>query len=1387
MVHQVTAGKNTRLSYSKIKEPLPMPNLIEVQKNSYQWFLEEGLKEVFEDVSPITDHSGNLVLEFFDYTLEYNPKWSVEECKERDAKYAAPLKVSVRLINQETGEIKEQEIFMGDFPLMTEQGTFIINGAERVIVSQLVRSPGIYYAFDRDKTGKPLYTSTVIPYRGAWLEYETDSNDVFYVRIDRTRKLPVTVLIRALGSIDNPHMLEKNSSIIEMFGEDPKILATFEKDKIDNRDEALLEIYKRLRPGEPLNVENAESLIFNMLFDPKRYDLAKVGRYKYNKKLEMYGRIRGKQLARDVVDPRTGEIIAAAGDVLSDEMAHAIDRSGANVVYLTIEEREVKVFSNDMVYLCEYVDKKVCKALIEAGVDNCRTEEELSTFKVSRKALENVQSKISEMVDAKEITKKSVPEETAALIARSMAELSPKHVIREDILASINYVINLSNGTGDVDDIDHLGNRRLRSVGELLQNQFRIGLSRMERVVRERMSTQDLEIITPQSLINIRPIIAAINEFFGSSQLSQFMDQPNPLAELRHKRRISALGPGGLSRERAGFEVRDVHYSHYGRMCPIETPEGPNIGLITSLATFSRINQYGFIEAPYRKVDKATGCVTDEIVYMTADMEDEFTIAQANEPLDENGKFLDKRVSARFRDEIIEVPASNIDYMDVSPRQLVSVVTACIPFLENDDANRALMGSNMQCQAVPLLTTDSPIVGTGIEHKVAQDSGSAILAREGGVVEKVDSEFIEIKGESGAVHTHKLTKFARSNQSTCINHRPIVKVGEQVEKSQIIADGPAMSKGELALGKNILIGFMTWEGYNYEDAVLISEDLVKEDVFTSIHIEEYECEARDTKLGPEEITRDIPNVSEDALKDLNEVGIIRIGAEVRSGDILVGKVTPKGETELTAEERLLRAIFGEKAREVRDTSLRVPHGENGIIVDVKEFTRENGDELSPGVNKVVRCYIAQKRKISVGDKMAGRHGNKGVVSRVLPKEDMPFLEDGTPLQIVLNPLGVPSRMNIGQVLEMHLGYAYRTLSFMSPEEIRKNIVRVAANRVEALHLNDELGAKPEYLKKVSDALLSMDTSDTSKKAIMKAAKSVRAQSAAIGAEIEKIVDYSIEYAETIIEALKDVEPGKFLKLATPVFDGAQDEDLADAFMIAGLRKDFKSVVYDGRTGEKFDNPVTVGVMHYLKLDHLVDDKIHARSTGPYSLVTQQPLGGKAQFGGQRFGEMEVWALEAYGAAYTLQEILTVKSDDIVGRVKTYEAIVKGENIPKPGIPESFKVLVKELQSLALDIRILNNFGEEIDLDEVTEEEDDYTPREDYSKVMEDADGISLQLDESNIGEAGMIPDYEYAELDDLDDAEDSDEVDDFDYTVEEDDFIDDDVDDDDDFDSGLED
>ena len=1255
MVHEVEVGKNVRLSYSKIKEVLDMPNLIEVQKDSYKWFLEEGLKEIFHDISPITDHAGKLVLEFFDYRLDYNSKYSVEECKERDTKYAAPLRVSVRLINTETGEIKEQEIFMGDFPLMTEQGTFVINGAERVIVSQLVRSPGIYYEFERDKTGKPLYSSTVIPYRGAWLEYETDSNDVFSVRIDRTRKLPVTVLLRAMG-------LGSNAEILDVFGEDIRLLATFEKDTTESREEGLLEIYKRLRPGEPLNVENAESLIMNMFFDPRRYDLAKVGRYKFNKKLAISARIKGRTLAEPVADPRTGEIIANEGDAISADLAMQIERAGVNQVELLVEGKKVRVFSNNMVYLDEYVDfevedfpvKKVRKAIIEEILENAETEDEIK---------EQLWARID--------------------------ELAPKHIIIDDMFASVNYCLNLANGIGNVDDIDHLGNRRVRCVGELLQNQFRIGLARMERTVRERMSTQELEIITPTSLINIRPIIATINEFFGSSQLSQFMDQNNPLAELRHKRRISALGPGGLSRERAGFEVRDIHYSHYGRMCPIETPEGPNIGLITSLATFAKINQYGFIEAPYRKVDKETGRVTDEIVYMTADTEDEFVIAQANEPLDEEGRFIDKKVSARYRDEILEVPGSRIDYMDISPRQLVSVVTACIPFLENDDANRALMGSNMQCQAVPLLTTDSPIVGTGIEHKIAKDSGSAVLTKEDGVVEKVAADQIVIKGDSGIRHTHKLIKFARSNQSCCINYRPIVKEGERVKRNDIIADGPAMDNGELALGKNILIGFMTWEGYNYEDAVLISEELVKNDVFTSIHVEEYECEARDTKLGPEEITRDIPNVSEDTLKDLDEQGIIRIGAEVHAGDILVGKVTPKGETELTAEERLLRAIFGEKAREVRDTSLRVPHGEQGIIIDVKKFTRENGDELSPGVNEVVRCVIAQKRKISVGDKMAGRHGNKGVVSRVLPQEDMPFLEDGTPLQIVLNPLGVPSRMNIGQVLEMHLGYAYRCLSLKTREQLENTII-------------DD------------------------------------------------------NFRQNIIDAKSKAREGRFIKLATPVFDGAQDEDIKLAFKEAGLRPDFKSVVYDGRTGEKFDNPVTVGVMYYLKLHHLVDDKIHARSTGPYSLVTQQPLGGKAQFGGQRFGEMEVWALEAYGAAYTLQEILTVKSDDIVGRVKTYEAIVKGENIPKSGIPESFKVLVKELQSLALDIKILNHNMEEIDLDASFEDEDEGVVSEELLQTMEDKDGITDTFDENDLDDASMV-------LDDSDEddfgVDDSDDID----------------------------
>ena len=1233
MLHAVEAGKNIRLSYSKIEEPLTMPNLIDVQKNSYRWFLEEGLKEVFHDVSPITDHAEKLKLEFLDYSLDYESKFSVEECKERDAKYAAPLRVKVRLTNNETGEMKEQKLFMGDFPLMTEQGTFIINGAERVIISQLVRSPGIYYDSSRDKSGKLLYTSQVIPYRGAWLEYETDSSDIFSVRIDRTRKMPITIFLKALG-------LGTDAEIVDMFGDDIRIKATLEKDGLShkalNREEALIEIYKRLRPGEMPSVESAETLINNMFFDPKRYDLARVGRYKFDKKLAISDRIKDRRLAEPVADPRTGEIIADAGEVVSLDKAMEIERAGVNEVYVYVkddsygdfgaQDKPIKVFSNDMVYIDEYCDVDV----------------DLHYRKVKRAVL----NEILEAADAQDELPRD--EYIRVQVKLRADELSPKHITIEDIFATVNYCINLANGLGSTDDIDHLGNRRLRCVGELLQNQFRIGLSRMERTVRERMSVQEIDIITPTTLINTRPVTAAINEFFGSSQLSQFMDQPNPLAELRHKRRISALGPGGLSRDRAGFEVRDIHYSHYGRMCPIETPEGPNIGLITSLATFARIDEYGFVESPYRKIDKSTGCVTGEIVYMTADVEDNYIVAQANEPLDEEGHFLDKKVSARYRDQIVEVSPQEIDYMDVSPRQLVSVVTACIPFLENDDANRALMGSNMQCQAVPLLTTDSPIIGTGIEYKVAHDSGSAVLAVEDGYVEKVASDLIYIKGDSGTLHKHELIKFTRSNQSTCINQRPIVVQGERVKRGDIIADGPAMDNGELALGKNILIGFMTWEGYNYEDAVLLSEELVMNDVFTSIHMEEYECEARDTKLGAEEITRDIPNVSEEALKDLDENGIIRIGAEVHAGDILVGKVTPKGETELTAEERLLRAIFGEKAREVRDTSLRVPHGECGIIVDVKIFSKDNPrDELKPGVNKSVVCYIAQKRKISVGDKMAGRHGNKGVVSRVLPQEDMPFLEDGTPLQIVLNPLGVPSRMNIGQVLEMHLGYAYRCLSLKTRQEL------------EQITVDDN-------------------------------------------------------FREQILKAKDAARPGRFIKIGTSVFDGAHDEDIRMAFEAAGLDKTFKSTVYDGRTGEKFDNPVTVGIMYYLKLHHLVDDKIHARSTGPYSLVTQQPLGGKAQFGGQRFGEMEVWALEAYGAAYTLQEILTVKSDDIVGRVKTYEAIVKGENIPKSGIPESFKVLVKELQALALDIRILDHQAQEIDIDTFFDDDSDEIP-EDYMK------------------------------------------------------------------------
>ncbi len=1169
MVHPVKLGKNTRMSYGKINEVLEMPNLIEIQKNSYDWFLQEGLKEVFHDVSPIADYTGNLILEFIDYRLDDKPKYEMDECKERDATYAAPLRVKVRLINKETGEVKEQEIFMGDFPLMTPSGTFIINGAERVIVTQLVRAPSVYYTQEFDKLGKKLFASQVIPNRGAWLEYETDSNDIFHVRIDRMRKLPVTVLIRALG-------FGTDAQILELFGEDEHLHATIEKDTAKTQEDGLLEVYRRLRPGEPPTVESAQALLTNLFFDPKRYDLARVGRYKMNKKLRLFFRIPGHVAAENVVDEETGELLLEAGKTITKEDALALEKAGVNTVWIESEEKKTKVIANNMVDLSHYVDYNPR----DYGINEM----------VCRDVLNEI---LEQFPDVNSDGFKNALQERRD-------ELIPKHIRIDDIIASMSYVLNLGCGVGSVDDIDHLGNRRLRSVGELLQNQFRIGLSRMERVVRERMTIQDLDVITPQTLINIRPVTSAVKEFFGSSQLSQFMDQINPLSELTHKRRLSALGPGGLSRERAGFEVRDVHHTHYGRMCPIETPEGPNIGLINSLSGFAKVNEYGFIETPYRRVDKETGIVTDEVEYMTADVEDDFYVAQANEPLDENSKFINKKIVTRFRDEFLEVEPSRVDYMDVSPRQVMSIATAMIPFLENDDANRALMGSNMQRQAVPLLVPESPIIGTGMEYKAAKDSGVAILAKEGGVVQKVSATDIVIKNDNGALDNYRLTKFTRSNQGTCINQRPIVEEGERVEKDDIIADGPSTKNGEIGLGRNILMGFMTWEGYNYEDAILISEELVRDDVFTSIHIEEYEIEARDTKLGPEEITRDIPNVGEDALRDLDERGIIRIGAEVESGDILVGKVTPKGETELTAEERLLRAIFGEKAREVRDTSLKVPHGEYGIIVDVKVFTRANGDELPPGVNQIVRCYIAQKRKISVGDKMAGRHGNKGVISRILPQEDMPFLPDGTPLQIVLNPLGVPSRMNIGQVLEVHLGYAAKALGW---------------------------------------------------------------------------------------------------KVATPVFDGANEEDIADALVKAGYEADGKTVLYDGRTGDPFDNRVTVGYMHILKLAHLVDDKIHARSTGPYSLVTQQPLGGKAQFGGQRFGEMEVWALEAYGAAYTLQEILTVKSDDVVGRVKTYEAIVKGDNVPKPGVPESFKVLIKELQSLALDIKVLDQNGEEIILKE----------------------------------------------------------------------------------------
>ena len=1193
------------MSYARQKEVLQMPNLIEVQKDSYQWFLDAGLKEVFADISPITDYSGHLSLEFVDFTLcEDDVKYTIEECKERDATYAAPLKVKVRLYNRETDEINEHEIFMGDLPLMTKTGTFVINGAERVIVSQLVRSPGIYYGIGHDKIGKELYSSTVIPNRGAWLEYETDSNDVFWVRVDRTRKVPITVLIRALGIGTNPE-------IIELFGEEPKILASFGKDVAENYQEGLLELYKKIRPGEPLAVDSAESLITAMFFDARRYDLAKVGRYKFNKKLALQNRITGQVLAEDVVSAITGEVIAEKGEKLTREKATAIQNAAVPYVWIDVEgeERNIKVLSNMMVRLNSIVDIDPA----EVGVT------EAVYYPVLADLLESTAGDIDELKEE---------------IRKNISELIPKHITKEDILASINYNIHLEYGMGTDDDIDHLGNRRIRAVGELLQNQYRIGLSRLERVVRERMTTQDLEGISPQSLINIKPVTAAVKEFFGSSQLSQFMDQNNPLGELTHKRRLSALGPGGLSRDRAGFEVRDVHYSHYGRMCPIETPEGPNIGLINSLATYARINEYGFVEAPYRKIDKTdpkNPVVTDEVVYMTADEEDNYHVAQANEPLDEEGHFIHKNVSGRFREETQEYERTAFDYMDVSPKMVFSVATALIPFLENDDPTRALMGSNMQRQAVPLMITEAPVVGTGIETTAAVDSGVCVVAEEAGIVERSTSKEITIKQDDGTKKTYKLTKFLRSNQSNCYNQRPIVVKGERVEAGQVIADGPSTSNGEMALGKNPLIGFMTWEGYNYEDAVLLSERLVQDDVYTSIHIEEYEVEARDTKLGPEEITRDIPGVGDDALKDLDDRGIIRIGAEVRAGDILVGKVTPKGETELTAEERLLRAIFGEKAREVRDTSLKVPHGEYGIVVDAKVFTRENGDELSPGVNESVRIYIAQKRKISVGDKMAGRHGNKGVVSRVLPVEDMPFLPNGRPLDIVLNPLGVPSRMNIGQVLEIHLSLAAKALGF--------NIATPVFDGANEVDIMDTLDLANDY----------------------------------VNLEWEEFeAKHGEELLPEVLQYLSDNRDHRELWKGVP------------------LSRDGKVRLRDGRTGEYFDSPVTIGHMHYLKLHHLVDDKIHARSTGPYSLVTQQPLGGKAQFGGQRFGEMEVWALEAYGAAYTLQEILTVKSDDVVGRVKTYEAIIKGDNIPEAGIPESFKVLLKELQSLGLDVKVLKN-------------------------------------------------------------------------------------------------
>ena len=1228
MPKDVQYGRTIRKSYARAEEIQDMPHLLEIQKNSYKWFLDEGLREVFKGVAAITDYSGNLELSFVDYSMNEPPKYSEEECKARDATYAAPLKVSVRLRNRETEEIKEQEIFMGDFPLMTASGTFIINGAERVIVSQIVRSPGVYFDKKTDKTNSSVYGTTIIPYHGAWLEYETDLSDVFYVRIDKNRKLPATLLLKALGAYkaDKPHTwlscidnpvggAVTGDALREIFGDDKRIVTTLERDTCISRDDCLLEIYKKLRPGDPPTVESSETLLENLFFDHRRYDISNVGRYKFNKKLALYPRVAGYALAEPVADPMTGEIIADAGETLTRERVRELEKKGVNAVRLTVGENEtVRVFSNGMVDAADFV------RFSDDDAENRRIiKEELGLRERVRFILLRQYMEQYEGEELKEVLKENVD------------LLMPKHVICDDIFSAANYLCCLAHGIGEPDDIDHLGNRRVRSVGELLQNQFRIGFSRMERVIRERMTLQDLDIVTPQSLINIRPVTAAIKEFFGSSPLSQFMDQTNPLAELTHKRRISALGPGGLTRERANFDVRDVHYSHYARLCPIETPEGPNIGLINYLSSYARVNEYGFLITPYRRIDKETGVVTKEVVYMTADVEDQYIMAMATEPLDEQGRLINKRVTCRHRDEIIDVDREKVDFMDVSPRMMISIATAMIPFLENDDANRALMGANMQRQAVPLMTTQQPIVATGIEHRCAVDSGVVVLAEGEGTVTRVSADSITVRYDSGESKDYKLIKFSRSNQGTCFNQRPIVKVGERVKEGDVIADGPSTSQGEISLGKNVLVGFTTWEGYNYEDAVLLNERLVMDDVYTSIHVEEYECDARDTKLGPEEITRDIPGVGDDALKYLDERGIICVGAEVRSGDILVGKVTPKGETDLTAEERLLRAIFGEKAREVRDTSLKVPHGESGIIVDVKVFTRENGDEMSPGVNQVVRVYIAQKRKISVGDKMAGRHGNKGVVSRILPREDMPYLPDGTPLDIVLNPLGVPSRMNIGQVLEVHLGYAAQALGW---------------------------------------------------------------------------------------------------KVATPIFNGANETAIRETLREAGLREDGKSVLYDGRTGEKFDNDVTVGWVYFLKLHHLVDDKIHARSTGPYSLVTQQPLGGKAQFGGQRFGEMEVWALEAYGAAHTLQEILTVKSDDVTGRVRTYESIVKGHNIPQPGVPESFKVLVKELQSLCLDIKVLDKDGQEIELKE--DDEDDYIPgmRDDYRASEEDFSDAGFSIDRS---------------------------------------------------------